>query len=80
MTESISFLFRVVTEAEFPYGLVCIRCDRLIKPGHPYSDALDSVLLDEQCTTISVLCCVYCIGEIDSDIFETNLKKDDLQR
>jgi hypothetical protein len=56
---SVTAEFYVVTEAEFPDGLLCIRCKRVLEPGQPYVSLFtgqdpNTGITDEE------LCCVYC--------------------
>lgn len=57
---SVSLEYDVVTEDEFPNGLRCIRCDREIEPGQPYSSGL--ALMLEDGAFMTELHCVYCNG------------------
>lgn len=56
---SVAAEFYVVTEEEFPDGLLCIRCMRALELGQPYV----SLFTDQDPETgvaYEELCCVYC--------------------
>jgi len=49
--------YYVVTEEEFPDGLVCVRCKRQIEPGQPYDSRFDDYENGMMCEELT---CVYC--------------------
>lgn len=49
--------FPVVTDADFPDGLMCPDCRRVIDVGRPYTERLDGMIWN---TTTVILVCVYC--------------------
>lgn len=53
----MNLTYEVVTEAEFPYGVVCSLCGRELQPGQPYTSKPDAMLDNDP---IEVLACVYC--------------------
>lgn len=54
-------VFRLMTEAQFPHGLRCGRCNRVILPGQPFTD--DPTGVHSGGAVIVELICVYCDRE-----------------
>lgn len=53
-------VFRLMTEAQFPHGLRCTRCSRVILPGQPFTDDPTGV---HGGVVLVELICVYCDRE-----------------
>lgn len=54
----IEMPFMVMTDAGFPWGLMCPTCDRRIEPGQPYTSHLREIY--DNGDTMTLLTCVYC--------------------
>jgi hypothetical protein len=50
--------FPVVTESDFPHGLRCATCHRVIGVGRPYEGRITDV--DDHGGIHTILTCVYC--------------------
>lgn len=61
-TRDTQAVFRIMTEALFPHGLRCPRCQRVILPGQPFTDGPTGVHASG--AVVVELICVYCDREM----------------
>lgn len=49
--------YQIVSEEEFPWGVQCPECHRILQVGQPYVTKLEDMASDEP---IEMVYCVYC--------------------
>jgi hypothetical protein len=49
--------YPLVTNFDFPHGVRCAECERLLNVGQPYTTKIDSMVAE---VPIEMICCVYC--------------------
>lgn len=57
MKPTVKVTYEVITEEQFPNGVLCMSCKRVLLPGQPYTSVMDAMDGD---VAIEQIVCVYC--------------------